>query len=105
SNQNSVLKLAINETWGIACTDSEASHSIAGETLYLLLQREGANFQKTRVSMSLVDGQKSELQTYTTSVVIRYEGRVLLTPLIALPYATGNRTLLERDFLQKAGII
>ncbi|GFR32122.1 transposon Ty3-G Gag-Pol polyprotein [Trichonephila clavata] len=48
-NQSAVLKLAVNGIWGTACADSGASHSIAGETLYLLLQKEGANFQKTQI--------------------------------------------------------
>ncbi|GFT20177.1 retrovirus-related Pol polyprotein from transposon 17.6 [Nephila pilipes] len=104
-NQRAVLKLAVNGTWGTACTDTEASYSIAGETLYLLLQREGANFQKTQLSMTLADGHKSEVEVYPTNVVIRFEGRVIHTPLIALPYAKGNRKFLGMDFLQKAGII
>ncbi|GFR30239.1 transposon Ty3-I Gag-Pol polyprotein [Trichonephila clavata] len=57
-NQSAVLKLAVNGIWGTACADSGASHSIAGETLYLLLQKEGANFQKTQITMSLADGHK-----------------------------------------------
>ncbi|GFT39892.1 protein toll [Nephila pilipes] len=81
-NQSAVLKLAENGTWESACADTGASHTIAGEALYLLLQREGANFQKTRLSISLADGQKSEMKVYTTSVVIRLEGRVIRTPLM-----------------------
>ncbi|GFR34010.1 retrovirus-related Pol polyprotein from transposon opus [Trichonephila clavata] len=104
-NQSAVLKLAVNGIWGTACADSGASHSIACETLYLLLQKEGANFQKTQITMSLADGHKSEVEVYTTSVVIRLEERVIRTQLIILPYAKGNRTLLGMDFLQKAGIV
>ncbi|GFQ74335.1 retrovirus-related Pol polyprotein from transposon opus [Trichonephila clavata] len=85
---------------GTACADSGASHSIAGETLYLLLQKEGANFQKTQITMSLADGHKSEVEVYTTSVVIRLEERVIRTQLIILPYAKGNRTLLEWTFTE-----
>ncbi|GFQ85125.1 retrovirus-related Pol polyprotein from transposon opus [Trichonephila clavata] len=96
---------AVNGIWGTACADSGASHSIAGETLYLLLQKEGANFQKTQITMSLADGHKSEVEVYTTSVVIRLEERVIRTQLIILPYAKGNRTLLGMEFLQKAGIV
>ncbi|GFR19615.1 retrovirus-related Pol polyprotein from transposon opus [Trichonephila clavata] len=76
--------------WGTACADSGASHSIAGETLYLLLQKEGANFQKTQITMSLADGHKSEVEVYTTSVVIRLEERVIRTQLIILPYAKAT---------------
>ncbi|GFT65028.1 retrovirus-related Pol polyprotein from transposon opus [Nephila pilipes] len=104
-NQSAVLKLAVNGEWGTACSDTGASHTIAEETLNLLLQREGANFQKTRSSMSLADCQKSEVEVYTTSIVIKLEGRVIRTLLIALPYTKENRKLLEIDFLQKAGIV
>ncbi|GFS37311.1 uncharacterized protein NPIL_466251 [Nephila pilipes] len=93
-NPSVVLKLAVNCTWGTACAGTGASHSIAGETLYLLLQREGVNFQKSRFCMSLADGHKYEVEVYITSVVIRLEGRFNRTPLTALPYAKGNRTLL-----------
>ncbi|GFS65076.1 transposon Ty3-I Gag-Pol polyprotein [Nephila pilipes] len=95
----------VNGKWGTACTNSGASPSIPGETLYFLLQREGANFQKTRLSMSLADGDKSEVDVYITSGVIRLEGRVIRSPPIALPYVKGNRILLEMDFLQNAGIV
>ncbi|GFU58056.1 hypothetical protein NPIL_295491 [Nephila pilipes] len=56
-------------------------------------------------SMSLDDGQKFEVEVYSTNVVVRLEGRVIRTPLIALSYAKGNRTLLGIDFLQKSGIV
>ncbi|GFT84634.1 hypothetical protein NPIL_60781 [Nephila pilipes] len=52
--------------------------------------REGSNFQKTRLSMSLADGHKSEVEVYTTNVIIRHEGRFIRILLIALPYAKGN---------------
>ncbi|GFY64851.1 hypothetical protein TNIN_466071 [Trichonephila inaurata madagascariensis] len=64
-NQIAVLRLAVNGIWKTTCGDSGASHSIAGEILYLLLQREGANFQNTEFSMSLADGHKSEVEVYT----------------------------------------
>ncbi|GFW89413.1 tensin-1 [Trichonephila clavipes] len=63
-NQIAVLKLAINSIWGTACANNGASQSNAGETLYLLLQRDGANFQKTRLSMSLADGHKGKSYSF-----------------------------------------
>ncbi|GFW54217.1 glycerol-3-phosphate dehydrogenase, mitochondrial [Trichonephila clavipes] len=72
-NQIEVLKLAVNSIWGTACADSGANHSIAGETLHLLLQREGANFQKIQLSISLADDHKSEGEVYTTSLVVPIE--------------------------------
>ncbi|GFU26987.1 hypothetical protein NPIL_115671 [Nephila pilipes] len=67
--------------------------------------KDGANFQKTRFSMSLADNHKSEMEVYTTSEVIRLEGRVIRSPLTVLPYAKGNQTLLGMNFLQKSGIV
>ncbi|GFS73716.1 hypothetical protein NPIL_379971 [Nephila pilipes] len=37
ANQCAVLKLAVNGKWGTACADTGASHTIAGENLYLFL--------------------------------------------------------------------
>ncbi|GFV56848.1 hypothetical protein TNCV_146001 [Trichonephila clavipes] len=54
----------------------------------------GANLQKTRLSMSLADSHKLEVEVYATSVVNRLEGRAICTLLTALPYAKGNQTLL-----------
>ncbi|GFT14744.1 uncharacterized protein TNCV_99421 [Trichonephila clavipes] len=48
---------------------------------------------------------KSEVEVYTTSVIIRPEGQVIRTPLLTLPYSKGNRTLLGIEFLQKARIV
>ncbi|GFU45731.1 hypothetical protein NPIL_613251 [Nephila pilipes] len=67
--------------------------------------RDIVNFQKTRLSMSFDDGQTSELGVITTNIVIRLEGRVIRTPLIALPDAKENRAHLRMDFLQNAGIV
>ncbi|GFT23908.1 hypothetical protein NPIL_402401 [Nephila pilipes] len=56
--------------------------------------------------MSLDDNQESEVEVNITSVIVdRLEGRVIHTPLIALSYAKGKRTLLGMDFLQKAEVI
>ncbi|GFT71298.1 hypothetical protein NPIL_11091 [Nephila pilipes] len=86
----------------LLCACSGANYSIAGETLYLLLQRKGANFKKTRLSRSLADGHKSEVDVFTRNVDIRLKGNIIRTPLIALPYAKGNRTLLGTDFFTKS---
>ncbi|GFT80265.1 uncharacterized protein NPIL_114411 [Nephila pilipes] len=99
----SCCELVVNDTWRTACAYSGANHSIAGETLYLLLPRRGTNFQKNQLSMSLADGHKSEVEVYATSIAIRLED--IRTPLIDLPYAKGNRTLLAMDFLRKADIV
>ncbi|GFU20636.1 hypothetical protein NPIL_579921 [Nephila pilipes] len=67
-------------------------------------ERERANFHQTRLTMSLADGHKSEVEINTTNVVIRLEERIILTPLIALPFAKRNSTLLGMDFYKKLAL-
>ncbi|GFS84867.1 hypothetical protein NPIL_648131 [Nephila pilipes] len=76
-------------------------HSCSNSKSKCGAEKEGANFQKARLSMSLADSQKSEVDVYTTSVVIRLEGRVIRSPLTVLPYAKGNQTLLGMNFFTK----
>ncbi|GFS54455.1 hypothetical protein NPIL_298131 [Nephila pilipes] len=64
----------------------------ASDSYARLVERE-STFRRLD-SISLADSQKSEVEVYTTSVVIRLEERVIRIPLITLPYAKGNRTLL-----------
>ncbi|GFU77327.1 hypothetical protein TNCV_36061 [Trichonephila clavipes] len=64
-----------------------------------------AIFQNTQLSMSLADGLKSDVEVYATSEVIRLEGRVICTSLIALSYAKGKQTFLGMNFLHKVGIV
>ncbi|GFR19066.1 hypothetical protein TNCT_271371 [Trichonephila clavata] len=89
-----------------------ALHAPIVEPVIQLLAKPCISFYKKKEPISkdsnhyvLADGHKSEVEVYTTSVVIRLEERVIRTQLIILPYAKGNRTLLGMDFLQKAGIV
>ncbi|GFV55619.1 retrovirus-related Pol polyprotein from transposon 297 [Trichonephila clavipes] len=105
SNRNAVLRISINGVSGTAFADSGASHSIAGETLYTILLQQGAAFEKTVISLSFADGivtQKEVLRTFQTVIL---EGRKFKTPIIILPDAKKNSTLLGVDFLENAGIV
>ncbi|GFT98574.1 hypothetical protein NPIL_232781 [Nephila pilipes] len=88
-------------------------HALILELVTLLLEKPYTSFYREREPTfrrldslcSLADGQKSEVEVYTTSVVIKLEGRVIHTPVIALHYAKRNQILRRMDFLQKSGIV
>ncbi|GFT79672.1 retrovirus-related Pol polyprotein from transposon opus [Nephila pilipes] len=103
--QITLLNITVNGLPGTACADSGASHCIAGELLYEILKKRGADFQKTQLTMSLADGTKNEVEAYTTCVDVGLEGKVIKTNLIALSHAKENRTLLGTDFLKDAGVV
>ncbi|GFT82775.1 hypothetical protein NPIL_484931 [Nephila pilipes] len=77
------------------------------EKSYISFYRErGPTFRSFDSLIPLLTAISSRwMSVYTTSVDIKLEGRVICTPLIALPYAKGNRTLLGIDFLPKSGIV
>ncbi|GFU80266.1 CCHC-type domain-containing protein [Trichonephila clavipes] len=55
--------------------------------------------------MSSADGQKTTGEALTTQVMVEIDGRSVLTKLIILPKAKGNRTLLGTDFLSSASLV
>ncbi|GFW87235.1 retrovirus-related Pol polyprotein from transposon 297 [Trichonephila clavipes] len=66
-NRNAVLRISINGVLGTVFADSGGSHSIAGETLYIILLQQGVAFEKTVISLSFADGivtQKEVLYSY-----------------------------------------
>ncbi|GFS44059.1 retrovirus-related Pol polyprotein from transposon 297 [Nephila pilipes] len=87
------------------CVDSGASHCIVGELLHQILKQKVAEFQETQHTMTLVDGEKRQVEAFTTWVDIGLEGNVFKTNLITLSHVKENRTFLDTDFLQNAGII
>ncbi|GFQ80700.1 uncharacterized protein TNCT_329541 [Trichonephila clavata] len=60
---------------------------------------------KTKLAMSLADGQQTTGEVLTAQVMIEIEGRSVLTRFIILSKAKGNRTLLGTDFLSSAGLV
>lgn len=105
STRTAVLQISIGGVTGTAFADSGASHSIASESLYRILQQQGAVFEEATLQVSFADGLVSEKKVLRTEQSIFLEGREFKTPLIVLPDATNNSTLLGMDFLQKAKVV
>jgi hypothetical protein len=99
-----LMKIKINGMLGLACADTGASHTVAGETLYNLLREQGVNFHKVNLNVTLADGMQKFSEVYNTKIDIELMGKRIPTTLFALPTAKDNRTLLGTDFLSKAGI-
>ncbi|GFT55673.1 integrase catalytic domain-containing protein [Nephila pilipes] len=105
SKQLATLKVTINGVMGTACADTAATHSIAGETLYHILKKQGTTFTTGSLTVSLADGSKIEREVNTTRVKIRLGGRTLPLNLVAIPGAKNNNTLLDMDFIESSGIV
>ncbi|GFS46897.1 uncharacterized protein NPIL_281051 [Nephila pilipes] len=103
--ENGITPTTDDELPGTACADSGASHCIAGELLYEILKKRGADIQKPQLTMSLAEGTKNEVEAYTTCVDVGLEGRINKTNLTALPHAKENRTLLGTDFLKDTDVV
>ncbi|GFT66845.1 retrovirus-related Pol polyprotein from transposon 17.6 [Nephila pilipes] len=105
SKQLATLEVTINGVMGTACADIAATHSIAGETLYHILKKQGTTFSTGSLTVYLADGRKIEREINTTCVQIRLAGRTLPLNLVAIPGAKNNNTLLGMDFLESSGIV
>ncbi|GFT34745.1 transposon Ty3-G Gag-Pol polyprotein [Nephila pilipes] len=92
----------INGVMGIVCADTAATYSIAGETLYHILKKQGTTFSTGSLTVSLADGSKIEREVNTTCVKIRLGSRTLPLNLVAIPGAKNNSTLLGMDFLESS---
>ncbi|GFS87793.1 CCHC-type domain-containing protein [Nephila pilipes] len=90
---------------GTACAECAATHSIAGETLYHILKKQGTIFSTGSLTMSLADGSKIEREFNSTCVKIRLGGRTLPLNLVAISGAKNNNALLVMDFLESSGIV
>ncbi|GFX55382.1 transposon Tf2-9 polyprotein [Trichonephila clavipes] len=102
---NPVRQKDTSSSKAAVCTDTGATHSVAGEKLYHLLKQKGLNFEEKTMQMTLADGRTQTTDILTTSVDIGVQGKVIATELIILKNAKGNRTLLGIDFLTTAGIV
>lgn len=97
-----VLPISIGGVFGTAFANNSASHSIASESLYHILQQQGAVFKKTTLQMSFMDGLVSEREVLCTKQNILLEGKEFKTPLMVLPDAKNNSTFLGIDFFSKS---
>ncbi|GFT70644.1 CCHC-type domain-containing protein [Nephila pilipes] len=120
SKNLAALEVTINGVMGTACADTDATHSIARETLYHILKKQGTTFSTGSLTMSLADGSEIErevlwhkrqpgsgrrLRVNTTCMKVRLGGRTLPLNLVAIPVARNNNTLLVMDFLESSGIV
>ncbi|KAF8763666.1 ALK tyrosine kinase receptor like protein [Argiope bruennichi] len=92
----SLIVLKIYGVEFAVCANTGASHSIAVEKLFHMLQRKRIKFESKTISLTLADGTQSNVAALTTVVNLEVEGKVIPTELIVLPEAKGNRTLLVR---------
>ncbi|KAF8789997.1 Retrovirus-related Pol polyprotein like [Argiope bruennichi] len=97
----SLIVLKICGVGSAACADTGASHSIAGEKLFHILQSKKVKFESKTISVTLADGTQSNVAALTTIVNLEVESK----ELVVLPEAKGNRTLLGTDFLQSVEIV
>ncbi|GFU24326.1 hypothetical protein NPIL_519871 [Nephila pilipes] len=88
----------VNGAWGLHMPIVEPVTPLLKKS-YIFFYREREPAFKRLDSLCLFLTAITLVEIYTTSVVIRLEGCVIRTPLIALLYAKGNTTLLEMDYL------
>ncbi|GFX97032.1 uncharacterized protein TNCV_1997641 [Trichonephila clavipes] len=105
NNSISIIQISICNTEAAVCSDTGATHSVAGEKLFHLLKQKGLNFEEKTMQMTLADGCTQTTEILATSVDIGIQGKVIATELIILKNAKGNRSLLGIDFLTAAGIV
>ncbi|GFY78832.1 hypothetical protein TNIN_161081 [Trichonephila inaurata madagascariensis] len=82
SNKKAIFRISINGVSGTAFANSGESHSIVGETLYSILLKQGAAFEKTAISLSFADGIVTQKKVIRTVKTIQLEGRRLKYPLL-----------------------
>ncbi|GFT20191.1 hypothetical protein NPIL_704461 [Nephila pilipes] len=78
------------------------AHQVSLNQNVLLVKEKTREIMELSV-VSLADGSKIEREVNTTCVKIRLGGRTL--PLVAIPGAKNNNTLLGMDVLESSGIV
>ncbi|GFU20325.1 retrovirus-related Pol polyprotein from transposon 297 [Nephila pilipes] len=82
-----------------------ASHTIVGEKLFKFLQEHYITFANKMISFMMADGIRLTITALSTVVNLYINGKVIPREFRVLPEAKGNKTLIERDFLNAAGIV
>ena len=75
------MYLKVNGTTGIACADTGATHSIAGEMLFKLLQEQGVLFKKTTLQVMLADRLQEDPNILNAKISVEIEGHVTIFAL------------------------
>ncbi|GFR17368.1 retrovirus-related Pol polyprotein from transposon 297 [Trichonephila clavata] len=102
---SSVIVLKIFGEKIAVCAETGASHTIAGEKLFKFLQEHSITFTNKVISFMMADGIRQTITALRTVVDLYIEGKVIPIEFLVLPKAKGNKTLLELDFLNAAGIV
>ncbi|KAL4712887.1 hypothetical protein ACJJTC_011957 [Scirpophaga incertulas] len=89
---------------GTAIIDTGAKHSIAGHTLYSLLQSRGCPFVSEHKFIKLADGVAREMDVLMTNIDVHVYDKIINTDFLILPEANNNETLLGIDFLMSAQV-
>lgn len=100
-----VLKIRVKGARGMAFADSGAQVSVAGRSLYNILQREGSQFTKGVAQVAYADGIHRSEEILRTTVDVELEGRKIPTNFLIFPKYRDNKTLLGIDFLETANIV
>ncbi|GFU00158.1 uncharacterized protein NPIL_113121 [Nephila pilipes] len=105
SDPSSLIVLRIFGEKIAVCAYTGASHTIVGEKLFKFLQEQDTIFANKIISFMRADGIQQTITTLSAVVNLYIEGKVIPTEFLVLPEAKGNKTLLERDFLNAAVIV
>ncbi|GFT32064.1 uncharacterized protein NPIL_671811 [Nephila pilipes] len=105
SDPSSLIVLRIFGEKIAVCADTGASHTIAGEKLFKFLQEHDITFANKIISFMMADGIRQTITALSAVVNLYIEGKVIPTEFLVLPETNGNKTLLERDFLNAVGIV
>lgn len=89
----------------VACIDTGARGSLAGEKLRKLCKREEVPYHKQRLTIRLADGIDREVQALIFEVEVKILNKVIPLSLVSIPEHKQNRTLLGLDFIELANIV
>lgn len=99
-----VLPVKILGTKGTAYADTGAQISVAGCTLYKVMQEKGCTFQNDTIRVAYADGIFRNEEVLRVTMDVELKGRSFTTNFIIFPNQTRNNTLLGMDFLAEAKI-
>lgn len=113
TNQGSVLEpqprpllyVDILGSHGSGYVDTGSKQSVAGYTLYKILQRNGQKFDSQKITVKLADGIPKLSEVLVTEVDVQLQGRSIRTKFLIFPDSEDNSTLFGIDFIQRANIL
>lgn len=100
-----ILNIQILGHRGTGLVDTAAKRSVAGSSLYALLQKLKHPFRSCLMSVKLADGLVRDTKVKLADVDVTLEGAIVPITFIIFPDAVNNDTLLGVDFLRKARVV